>query len=92
MILCIFASAKIELHQKIKEKALILSIKCGENGKAFGSITSKEISEALLKQGFEIDKRKIELQEPIKTVGNYVVNIKLHPEVSVKISLQIIAQ
>lgn len=82
----------IALGQKIKEKHLTLSIRCGENGKTFGSITSKEIADALKNEGFEIDKRKIEVSEPIKAIGNYNVNIKLHPEVSVKISLQVIAQ
>lgn len=79
----------IELGNKLKNVKILLAIKCGENGKTFGSITSKEIAEQLKSQGYEIDKRKIDLAEPIKTIGEYSVNIKLHPEVSTKISLTI---
>lgn len=79
----------IELGQKLKEKTITLAIKCGENGKTFGSVTSKEIAEALKKEGFDIDKRKIELDGTIKTIGSYRITIKLHSEVSVKINLEV---
>lgn len=82
----------IELGQKLKEKTIILAIKCGENGKTFGSVTSKEIAEALKKEGFDIDKRKIELDGTIKTIGSYRITIKLHSEVSVKINLEVEAE
>ena len=82
----------IELGQKLKEKTITLAIKCGENGKTFGSITSKEISEGLAKLGYEIDKRKIELLQPLKTIGQYQITIKLHPEVTAKIEVEIAAQ
>ncbi len=77
----------VNLGQKLKGKNLTIKIKCGENGKTFGSVTSKEIADALSQEGYNFDKRKIELKEPIKTIGRYDVNIKLHPEVSVKITL-----
>ena len=70
----------------------MIEIKCGETGKTFGSITSKEISEGLAKLGYEIDKRKIDLKEPLKTIGIYSINIKLHPEVSTKITLEIVGK
>ena len=82
----------IELGQKLKEKTITLAIKCGENGKTFGSVTSKEIAEALKKEGFAIDKRKIELDGTIKTIGSYRITIRLHSEVSVKINLEIEAE
>ena len=81
-----------ELGKKMTDVSLVVKIKCGENGKTFGSITSKEISEALAKLGYEIDKRKIELKEPIKTIGSYQISIKLHPEVSTKINLSIVPE
>ncbi len=81
-----------ELANKLKRIKINIEIKCGENGKTFGSITSKEISEALNKLGFEIDKRKIELKEPLKTIGQYEIAIKLHPEVTSKILLEIIGK
>lgn len=79
-----------ELGKKMNNIKLVVGIKCGENGKTFGSITSKEISEELAKLGYEIDKRKIELKEPLKTIGNYQISIKLHPEVTAKINLEIV--
>ena len=82
----------IKLCEKLKDTQLIISIKCGENGKTFGSITSKEISEKLKEKGFDIDKRKIELSDPIKTIGEYKITVKLHPEASTKIALSVIGQ
>ncbi len=79
----------IALANKLKDIKINLTIKCGENGKTFGSVTSKEIAEQLKKEGYEIDKRKIELSEPLKTIGEYQIQIKLHPEVSTKIKLSI---
>ena len=82
----------IALGNKIRGTKVYLQIKCGENGKTFGSVTAKEIADALAKQGFEIDKRKIELKEPIKIIGQYEITVKLHPEVSVKFNLEIEGQ
>lgn len=82
----------VKLGEKLKGVTIKIAIKCGENGKTFGSVTSKEIAEALKKEGFEIDKRKIELDGPIKAIGTYRITIRLHSEVSVKINLQIEAE
>jgi len=69
-----------------------IKVKMGEAGKLFGSVTSKDIAEALCAQHkIEIDKRKIDLKEAIKAVGTYPVLIKLHPEISAQIQVHIIA-
>lgn len=81
--------AAVALGEKIKNLTLIIKIKCGENGKAFGSITSKEIADELAKGGYAIDKRKIELKDPIKNVGDYSVNVRLHQTVQVKLNLKV---
>ncbi len=78
-----------ELAKKLANKTVTLKIKCGEKGKTFGSVSSKEVADALAQEGYDIDKRKIELT-PQKNVGVVIVNIKLHPEVSVKIKVNII--
>lgn len=80
------------LADKMKDVSVVVKIKCGENGKTFGSITGKEISESLKKMGYEIDKRKIELKEPIKTIGSYNISAKIHPEVTVKFNLEVISE
>ena len=78
-----------ELGKKMQGATVVLKIKCGENGKTFGSVGSKEISEGLKKLGFDVDKRKIDLKEPLKTIGSYQISAKLHSEVSVKFNVEI---
>ena len=77
-----------ELAAKMKNAEVKCSVKCGENGKIFGSVTSKEIAEKLAENGYDIDKKKIILKEPIKTPGNYVVEVKFLPDVSTKITVK----
>lgn len=79
----------LKLKQEIDGKQILLKIKCGENGKIFGSITSKEISLELDKLGFSVDKRKIELENPIKSIGVYNITIKLYPKISATIILKV---
>lgn len=81
-----FLAAK-ELAKQIEGKTISFKIKCGANGKTFGSVTSKEISEELAKIGISIDKKKIELKDSIRTSGNYTVVAKVYPEVSAKFNI-----
>jgi large subunit ribosomal protein L9 len=71
---------------------LKLSGKAGEEGKLFGSITSQDIADALERQGHVVDKRRIELDHPIKTVGEHGVTVRLHPEVSAEIRVSVVAE
>lgn len=64
-----------------------LTRKAGENDQLFGSVTSADIAENLAKQGFEIDKRRIQLADPIKVVGEYQVPVKLHREVTAEVKV-----
>ena len=71
------------LGKKIEAGKIEVAIKMGEGGKAFGSVSSKEIAEEVKAQlGLEIDKKKVQLKEPIKTLGTHNVPIKLHPKVT----------
>ncbi len=81
-----------ELAQRLSGINLTIRAKAGEEGKLFGSITSKDISEVLKKEGFDIDKKRIYLEEPIKRVGNYTVDIKLSHDVAAKLSINIIEE
>ena len=81
-----------KLAEKLKTVQITLKTKCGENGKIFGSITSKEISEELEKNGIELDKKKIILPSPIKNSGSYTINAKIYPEVSATFKLEVIAE
>ena len=70
----------------MKNKTITIKVRCGENGKTFGAVTNKEVSDELAKMGLEVDKRKI-IMEQIKQVGTYKVTAKLHSEVSVNFTV-----
>jgi len=77
-----------ELGKKLEEMTIVIKTKAGEGGRLFGAITSKQIGEALAAKGIKVDKRKIELEDPIRTLGVTQVVVKLHPEVKAKLSVQ----
>ncbi|AFM43519.1 LSU ribosomal protein L9P [Desulfosporosinus acidiphilus SJ4] len=96
-------AAEERRKEKEKEDAVVLGnqlnalqvevqTKTGEGGRLFGSVTSKEIAEVLKKQhGIEVDKRKLELKDPIKALGSYEVSVKIHPEVTAKLRVHVSA-
>ncbi len=76
-----------EVAKKLESITVSLSVQIGENGKAFGSVGQKEIAEELANLGFDIDRKKIALQNPIKAVGTYSVPIKLYKGVDGKVKV-----
>ncbi len=75
---------------EMETKEVVVSIKSGEGGRTFGSVSSKEIAEAAKAQcGMEIDKKKIQLPEAIKSLGAYEVSVKLHPKVMGKLKVKV---
>ncbi len=79
-----------ELAEKIGQNTVTVKMKAGEGGKAFGSVSSKEIAEAAKAQcNIEIDKKKIQLAEAIKSFGMYEVDIKLHPQVTATLKVKV---
>lgn len=81
----------MKISEKFKGILLKIPVKTGENGKIFGSITSKEIADNLKEQyKVEIDKKKIDLKEPIKTTGSFTVSIKLYEGVVGSLKVQIV--
>ncbi|KLU57960.1 50S ribosomal protein L9 [Paenibacillus sp. VT-400] len=77
------------LAKKLEAEVTELKAKSGEGGRLFGAITSKQIAEALSKKGLKVDKRKIELDEPIRTLGVTQVTVKIHPEVKATLKVQV---
>lgn len=76
--------------EQLSKMEVNVSIKTGEGGKIFGSISSKEIAQAAQEQlGVELDKKKMQLPSPIKTVGTTMVPIKLHPKVTVQLKVNV---
>jgi len=74
----------------LRGKVITVVAKCGAQGRLYGSITGQEVAEALKNQhGVEVDKRKIELSETVRTVGESEVVVKLYPEISAKMTLRV---
>jgi large subunit ribosomal protein L9 len=76
----------------LSEVTLTLSGKAGEEGKLFGSITSQDIADALGRQGHTVDRRRIELEHPIKTIGAHTVQVRLHPEVHAELRVSVVGE
>lgn len=86
------AAAK-ELAAKLEAAPVKVAVKMGAGGKVFGSVSTKEIAEAIQKEmGLEVDKKKISTDGAIKDAGTYTVNVKLHPEVTAKVKVLVAAQ
>lgn len=82
------AAAK-ETAAKLQGTGVTVKVKCGENGKLFGAVTAKEISESLAAMGYDIDKKKIVLKEPVKLIGRYEIEIKLYQGISASVFLTV---
>jgi large subunit ribosomal protein L9 len=81
-----------DLATRIEQVSLTFSARVGEEGKLFGSVTSADIAQQIAEQGFSIEKRQIELKEPIKALGVYRVPIRLHADVHPEIKVWVIKQ
>jgi large subunit ribosomal protein L9 len=78
-----------EVADKISAVTIQIKKKMGDGGKMFGAVTAQEISDLLKAKGIDIDRRKIQIQEPIKKIGEYSIPAKLHPEVTAEIKLTV---
>ena len=78
-----------ELKEKLNGNEITLKIKTGENGKFFGSVTSKEIAEKLNQSGYPVDKKSVVLANPIKSVGTFSANIRISAEEIAKITVKV---
>lgn len=79
----------LRLKELIEKTNLIIKRKTQEEGKIFGSVTSSDISEALEKKGFQVDRKKILLERPIKALGEYQISIKLFPQIEARINVAV---
>ena len=80
-----------QFAEELKEKEVQVKIKAGDGGRTFGSISTKEIATAAKEQlGYDIDKKKMVLKEPIKSIGTYVITIKLHAKVNGELRVKVV--
>lgn len=82
----------LELAGRLEGVKLSIGAKAGESGKIFGSVNSIQIADALKKQGFEVDRRRITFETEPKVVGEYVANLNLHKEVKVQVPFEVVAE
>ena len=81
-----------KLAGELEKVSVTVPVQVGEEDKIFGTVTNQMIADALTEKGYEIDKRKIEIEESIKSLGIYGVNIKLHPKVNAKIKVWVVRE
>ncbi|GAA3721576.1 50S ribosomal protein L9 [Salinicoccus jeotgali] len=81
------------LKEELEEKEVEVKTKAGEDGRLFGSISSKQVKEAYEKQhGIKLDKRKLDMSQPLKSLGYHKMNVKLHQEVSAEIKVHVVEE
>ena len=80
------------LAAELEKISVTIPVQVGEEDKIFGTVTTQMITDALKEKNYDIDKRKIEIEEPIKSLGIYSVNVKLHPTVNTKIKVWVVRQ
>jgi len=85
-------AAAQELKEKIENADVTITVKAGENGRLFGSVNNKDINESLTKQGIDVDRRKMQMDEPIREIGEKVVPIKLHKDVVAELNVKVISE
>ena len=81
-----------ELGKLLGSAEVTIAQKAGENDQLFGSVTATDISVALEKQGYTIDRRKVHLEEPIKTLGDFKVSVRLHRDVTVEVPVHVVKE
>ncbi len=80
------------LAADLEKVSITIPVQVGEEDKIFGSVTNQMIADALKEKGYDIDRRKIEIEEPIKALGIYGIDIKLHPSVTAKIKVWVVRE
>lgn len=85
-------SHALTLKEKVEALALVIKARAGEEGKLFGSVTNIDIERALREKGFDIERRKIQLPEPLKRLGDFQVAIRLEAEVEASLKVEVAAE
>ena len=86
-------AAAQKLADELKDKKIVTAMKVGANGKPFGSVSSKEVAVLIKDQlGLDVDKKKIIMKDQVKSLGGYTIGIKLHPQVTAELLLDVVEQ
>ncbi|MEX0928502.1 MAG: 50S ribosomal protein L9 [Balneolales bacterium] len=85
-------AAARKLAGELAETSITVAVKAGEDGKIFGSVTSQQIADALSEKGFELDKRKIELEDDVKSLGDYTATVTLSANIKPKVKIWVVKE
>jgi large subunit ribosomal protein L9 len=85
-------TAAQDMAKKLEKASLAFAVKTGEGGKMFGAITANDVHDKLVASGIEVDKKKIHLFTPVKTLGKHTVKVKLHADVSVELGFDVVSE
>lgn len=80
------------LVKELEKDSLTAQVRVGEEDRMFGSVTAQNIADLLVEKGYEIDRRTIELEEPIRALGVYNITLRLHPEVTATVKLWVVKE
>lgn len=80
------------LAKQIEKASIAIAVKTGEGGKLFGAVTANDLHDKLAAAGIQVEKRRIHLGQPVKTLGKHEVKIRLHPEVTVEMSFEVVSE
>lgn len=78
--------------EALKDKVFDLPVKCGEGGRLYGAVTAMDVAQALADAGYSVDKRGIQIQQPIKSLGDYTVDVRLQAEVVFPLKIRVVAR
>jgi large subunit ribosomal protein L9 len=81
-----------EIAQKLAKVSIAFAVKTGEGGKMFGAITAIDLHDKLVAAGFTLDKKRVHLHTPVKTLGQHTVKIKLHADVAVDLTFDVVSE
>ncbi len=81
-----------DLGKKLEKTSMAFAVKTGEGGRMFGAITAQDIHEKLVASGIELDRKKVHLATPVKTLGKHTVKIRLHSDVTVELSFDVVSE
>ena len=81
-----------DLGERLKQATLTVVQKAGEDDKLFGSVTSMDVEHALKAEGFDIDRKKIHLEKPLKQLGDFIIPVKLHRDVTINVTLKVVKE
>ena len=80
------------IKEQLDEANVVIAAKTGEENRIFGTVTSQQVAVELNKQGFEIDRRDVELDEDIRMIGVYTATVKVHRDIQAKVKIQVISE